>query len=233
VNTALARVDAGVARERRFLANSAHELRTPVAILRSRVESLDHTPIDQVKRELKRDVQRVQTLLEQLLVLAQIEEQATKKKAPLVDLGEVVMQAVADYSPLAVSNGRQVSYEPPPAPVTVRAYPWAIESVVMNLIGNAVRAEPQGGVVVVRVSTDASIEVIDHGEGVVKSDREMIFEPFCRKDERRPGTGLGLAIARELIGKLQGRIWVEDTEGGGATFKVSLPLMAASGIASV
>ena len=72
VNTALARVDAGVARERRFLANSAHELRTPVAILRSRVESLDHRPIDQVKRELKRDVQRVQTLLEQLLVLAQI-----------------------------------------------------------------------------------------------------------------------------------------------------------------
>ncbi|WP_246206984.1 sensor histidine kinase [Methylocystis heyeri] len=226
VNAALARVDAGVARQQRFLANSAHELRTPVAILRTRIEKLGQAPVEDVKRELKRDLQRVQTLLEQLLVLAQIEEQASKQKAPYVDLGEVVMQAVADYSPIAVSHGRQLSYEAPPSPVTVRAYPWAIESVVMNLIGNAVREEPPGGAVVVRINADASVEVIDHGAGVAKSDREMIFEPFWRKDERKPGTGLGLAIARELIGKLQGRIWVEETSGGGATFKVSLPASA-------
>jgi signal transduction histidine kinase len=229
VNAALARVDAGVARQQRFLANSAHELRTPVAILRSRIDKLGQAPVEEVRRELKRDVQRVQTLLEQLLVLAQIEEQASKQKAPLVDLGEVVMQAVADYSPIAVGHGRQVSYEAPPAPVTVRAYPWAVESVVMNLIGNAVREEPPGGAVVVRINADASIEVVDHGAGVAKSDREMIFEPFWRKDERKPGTGLGLAIARELIGKLQGRIWVEETDGGGATFKVSLPAAALTG----
>jgi signal transduction histidine kinase len=226
VNAALARVDAGVARQQRFLANSAHELRTPVAILRTRIEKLGQAPVEDVKRELKRDLQRVQTLLEQLLVLAQIEEQAAKQKAPSIDLGEAVMQAVADYSPIAVSYGRQLSYEAPPSPVTVRAYPWAIESVVMNLIGNAVREEPPGGAVVVRVGADASVEVIDHGAGVAKSDREMIFEPFWRKDERKPGTGLGLAIARELIGKLQGRIWVEETSGGGATFKVSLPTAA-------
>jgi signal transduction histidine kinase len=226
VNAALARVDAGVARQQRFLANSAHELRTPVAILRTRIEKLGQAPVEDVKRELKRDLQRVQTLLEQLLVLAQIEEQAAKQKAPSIDLGEAVMQAVADYSPIAVSYGRQLSYEAPPSPVSVRAYPWAIESVVMNLIGNAVREEPPGGAVVVRVGADASVEVIDHGAGVAKSDREIIFEPFWRKDERKPGTGLGLAIARELIGKLQGRIWVEETSGGGATFKVSLPAAA-------
>jgi signal transduction histidine kinase len=74
----------------------------------------------------------------------------------------------------------------------------------------------------VRVSADAVVEVVDHGEGVALSDREMIFEPFWRKSEATPGTGLGLAIAKELIEKLGGRIWVEETPHGGATFKLSL-----------
>jgi len=90
-----------------------------------------------------------------------------------------------------------------------------------NLIENAVRAEPPGGTVIVRLSKDAAIEVVDHGEGVATADRERIFEPFWRKSENTPGTGLGLAITKELTTKLGGSIELLETPGGGATFKVT------------
>jgi signal transduction histidine kinase len=67
------------------------------------------------------------------------------------------------------------------------------------------------------------VSVADHGEGVAPQDREMIFEPFWRKTTAKPGTGLGLAIARELMAAHGGRIWVEDTPQGGATFKLAFP----------
>ncbi len=93
-----------------------------------------------------------------------------------------------------------------------------------NLIDNALHAEPEGGLVLVKVTGRAVVEVIDHGEGVAECDREMIFEPFWRKSETRPGTGLGLSIARELVSMHGGHIWVEETPGGGATFKLAFPL---------
>ncbi len=220
VNVAFERVKQGVARQRRFTANSAHELRTPIAILRGRVDKLEETPL---KRDIQRDVHRIQTILEQLLVLAQIEERGTTTSPPELDLSETVLSVTADYMPIALSNDRRLAFERPSAPILVRAYRWAIESVVMNLIENAVRAEPVGGTVLVRVTADATVEVADHGEGITPPDREMIFEPFWRKDEKKPGTGLGLAIAKELIDKHYGRLWVEETPGGGATFKIALP----------
>ncbi len=219
VNAAFKRVDDGVARQRRFIANSAHELRTPIAILRTRVEKLDEAPI---KQGIKRDAQRIQTILEQLLVLAQVEERGTAATMPELDLGETILAVTADYTPIALSNGRRIAFEAPPSPVTARGYKWAVESVVTNLIENAARAEPAGGMVIVRVTSNATVEVADHGEGVAPAHRQMIFEPFWRKNGATPGTGLGLAIAKELIEKQGGRIWVEETPGGGATFKVSL-----------
>ena len=220
MNSALERVKEGVARQRRFTANSAHELRTPIAILRGRVDKLEDIPL---KDDIQRDVHRIQTILEQLLVLAQIEERGAAVSPPVLDLGDTVLSVTADYMPIALSNDRHLAFEAPPIPVFVHAYRWAIESVVMNLIENAVRAEPVGGTVLIRIKADAIIEVTDHGDGIAPLDREIIFEPFWRKDEKKPGTGLGLAIAKELVDKHHGCLWVEETAGGGATFKIALP----------
>jgi two-component system, OmpR family, sensor kinase len=110
----------------------------------------------------------------------------------------------------------------------VRGYRWAVESVITNLVENAVRAEPIEGTVVVRIRTEGMVEIIDHGDGVAATDREKIFEPFWRKSETEPGTGLGLAIAKELTEAMRGRIWVEDTPGGGATFKLWFPKVEAA-----
>jgi signal transduction histidine kinase len=229
VNAAFERVRKGVALQKRFTANSAHELRTPIAILRGRIEKLEESP---VKQDIERDVKRIQTILEQLLVLAQIEQREGELSPPEIDLRETLLHTTADYMPLALAANRHVAFEAPKGPVISSAYRWAVESVAMNLIENAVRAEPKGGTVLIKLTEDALFEVVDHGEGVSKEYREIIFEPFWRKSEVSPGTGLGLAIARELITKLNGRIWVEDTLGGGATFKIALPKVVRVGVST-
>lgn len=218
VNNALARVDDSVSRQKRFLANAAHELRTPITILCAHIANPDEATF---RQDVKRDARRIRTIVEQLLSVAHIEGQkdAIGKAA---DLGKAALSVILDYMPLAIQNGRTIELDCPPSPVNVHADPWALESVITNLIENAVRAEPAGGTVLVRVLPDATIEVIDHGPGVAAEDRSAIFEPFWRKSDTMPGAGLGLAIAKELMEKLEGHIWVEETPGGGATFKLSL-----------
>ncbi|CAN2536003.1 Sensor+histidine+kinase+RcsC [Methylocapsa aurea] len=219
VNKAFERVQEGVDRQRRFSANSAHELRTPITILRARVGKMAEGPL---KFEIERDVLRVQTIVEQMLLLAQIKERG--RIAPQkFDLYDVVLTVAADYVPIAIDNDREIQFEAPSRRVTALGLRWSVESIVTNLIANALRAEPRGGVVIVRVLPECAIEVVDHGSGVADADRKRIFEPFWRKDDAPPGTGLGLSIVRELVELLGGDVSVDETPGGGATFKVRLP----------
>ncbi|ATQ67206.1 MULTISPECIES: sensor histidine kinase [Methylosinus] len=216
MNGALARLDAGAARMRRYTANAAHELRTPLAILRARLEDKEDPTF---KSDLMRDASQLQAIVEQLLAAARLGE----RQGPVdewVDLVDAIRRIVADYMPLVIECGREIAFEGGPTPVVARGNRRAIECIVANLIDNALRAEPRGGTVLVTVG-DARIEVIDHGEGVAPADRETIFEPFWRKSEATPGTGLGLAVARELMEKMGGRIAVLQTPGGGATFRLS------------
>lgn len=229
VNDAFHRVHDGVARQRRFAANSAHELRTPIAILCARLDRMEGSPL---KRELQRDALRIKTILEQLLVLAQIEERDHAREAPELDLRNTILLAIADLMPIAFENNLHIDFDAPDSPVTVRAYRWAVESVVTNLIQNAMRAESVRGTIIVRLTEDANVEVVDHGSGIAEEDREKIFEPFWRKSDATPGTGLGLAIAKELMEKQGGRIWVEETPGGGATFRLVFPRVATANIAA-
>lgn len=220
VNGAFDRVRDGVERQRRFTADAAHELRTPIAILKARVGKLQDKPL---KHDIERDVRRIQTIVDQLLTLARLRERGERSAGREIDLGATVLAITADYMPVAIDNGRDIAYEAPPAPVKARVDGWAVESIVANLVENAVRAEPDGGAVVVRVLPEGAIEVIDHGEGVDPADRERIFDPFWRKNGASRGAGLGLAIVRELLAELGGTIEVRATEGGGATFVARLP----------
>lgn len=218
LNQALSRLDAGVEAQRRFIANAAHELRTPIAIMRAHTDNPDEASF---REDMKRDIRRMQTLVEQLLVTARVFSRRSTFDED-IDMVGTVLAVVADYMPLVLESKRRIEFESSPASPIVRGNRLALESVVGNLINNALRAEPEGGTVLVRVGPGAMVEVIDHGEGVARSDREMIFEPFWRGSESMPGAGLGLAIAKELIDKHNGRIWVDETPGGGATFKISL-----------
>ena len=210
-------MELGVAQQKRFMANAAHELRTPLAVLRARVEASEDSSL---KGHLKRDVSRIGAIMEQLLASARLGGQGADTMQR-IDLADLAWRVVADYALLCLDRDRRIEFEERETPVFVLGDRRAIESVLGNLIDNALRSERPGGTVLVRLRDDAVLEVIDHGDGVA-TERETIFEPFWRKSDATPGTGLGLAIARDLMTKLSGRIWVEDTPGGGATFKISL-----------
>ncbi len=219
VNEALTRLDAGVARQGRFTANAAHELRTPIAILDARADAIEDVSL---KREMKRDVRRMKMVVDQLLLLAR-RSRDEKDDAPPIDLVAAVQSIAGNYLPIAIANGRRLELDAPPSSVMARIGCWELECVVGNLIDNALRAEARDGSVSIRVGADRVIEVVDHGEGVAPEDRELIFEPFWRKSDAPQGTGLGLAIVKEIVEMHSGRISVEETPGGGATFSVTLP----------
>lgn len=222
INNALTRLDVGVKQQRRFIANAAHQMRTPVAILHTRIESLDeHDLVHRHKSDLMRDIRRIHGMVEQLLIAARHENPGGVAHES-INLANAIKSIVADYAPLAIDDDRQIEFHHGGTPIFVRGNRRAVECVVANLIDNALRAEPKGGTVSIRLDPGATIEVIDHGEGVMAADRETIFEPFWRKSEATPGTGLGLAIVKELVELHRGTISVEETPGGGATFKVTL-----------
>jgi len=220
INGALDRLDTGFARQRLFTANAAHELRTPVAILQARIDSL---PEDAPSRtSLRRDARRMALLIDQLLAVARLGH-SEAVMADAIDLVPLVRALVAECAPLAIRAGRQVAFSAPDHPVDVTGNAQALSSAVANLIDNALRAEPPGGTVEVAVTGAAEIVVVDHGPGIAPEDQPFIFEPFWRKDERTPGTGLGLAIARDIAVLHRGALTVAQTPGGGATFRLTLP----------
>nr|WP_255608805.1 HAMP domain-containing sensor histidine kinase [Methylosinus sp. Sm6] len=234
VNGALSRLDAGVAAQRRFTANAAHELRTPIAIMRAHADNPDDAAF---RRAMRRDIRRAQTIVEQLLATARFSIRDAPKETD-IDLCAAVLAMVADYTPLVIENGRRIEFEPPPARTIVRGDKWALECVIANLLDNALRAEPEGGVVEVRVLATAMVEVVDHGAGVPLADRDNIFEPFWRRVTKSNGAGLGLglglglAISKTLAELMGGSISVAETRGGGATFRLALRKSEAAAVAA-
>jgi len=218
LNDALGRVDAGVARQRRFIANAAHELRTPIAALRARMEDVER---GEVKTDLLRLSRHLKAVVDQLLASARLSERKTSI-AQDIDLAAILLSQVADFTPLAIQCGREIEFRGPASGIAFSGDKLAIESILANLIDNALRAEPRGSAIIVHVDACGIVEIIDHGEGVLEADRQLIFEPFWRKSEGSSGAGLGLAIVKELVEFHDGTIAMKETKGGGATFIVDL-----------
>lgn len=216
INAALDRLDEGVSRQQRFAAETAHELRTPLAILAARLDSL--APSETVGG-MRRDLERMRLLVDQLLLIARLEaRQLVMDEA--VDLVALARDAVADCTPLAIASGRDLALLALADGATVRGNARVLHGALRNLVENAVRAEPVGGTVKIAVGPGLAVAVIDHGRGVDEADRDRIFEPFWRREDSHPGTGLGLAIVREAAQVHGGRVIVDDTPGGGATFRL-------------
>jgi signal transduction histidine kinase len=221
-NGLLARVEDGAQRQRLFTANAAHELRTPVAILQARVDSLPEAAPE--RAALARDLRRMTLLLDQLLAVARLGQAETLQEATPIDLAALARRVVGDMAPLAIRSGRSLALEAGTA-VSVRGHAQALESALGNLVENALRAEPPGGTVVVVVGPGARLAVVDHGPGVAEAERSFLFEPFWRREDGSRGTGLGLAMVREVARLHGGTAEVCETAGGGATFTLRLQPM--------
>jgi signal transduction histidine kinase len=224
INGALDRLDRGFARQKLYAANSAHEMRTPLAILRARLDTLPETSL---KVELQRDTMRIGTLVEQMLTISRLGQREVNLDER-VDLVALVRGVVADRAPLVLRANKAIAFRNLTDHERIIGNAQSIASAVANLIDNAIRAEPDGGTVEVSVLSGGIVEVSDHGPGINPEDRDVIFEPFWRKDELPPGTGLGLAIVREVMIRHGGDVSIEETCGGGATFLLRFRLSEAA-----
>ncbi|TYL80345.1 sensor histidine kinase [Bradyrhizobium cytisi] len=217
VNEALARLDQGYARHKRFVADAAHELRTPIAILNTRLESLPSGPD---KTRLLEDAARLATLAEQLLDIQRLDR--CGHPFTRVDLVAMAQSAAADLAPLAIAAGYELELDAPSTPIETIGDAAALERALTNLVQNAIQHGPRRGTIGIRVSKPACIEVTDEGAGIPADQRAQIFEPFYRLTPLDRGAGLGLNMVREIVLLHGGQVSVTDGADGGTCFRLTL-----------
>jgi heavy metal sensor kinase len=235
LNAMLDRVQRGVRDQQRFVADASHELRTPLAIMQAELDvSLRSSPLPSAAREAllsaREEVSRMARVVENLLTLARIDEGELRLLRTQVELRQVAEAAARDLRPLA--DARAVTVEVEGNGAAVSADHARLEQVVTNLVDNAVKYSPDGGTVTLAVQVvgvRVRFSITDHGLGIPISEQRRIFDKFYRLDPNMNrgvgGTGLGLYICRELVRRMDGRIWVESAGlGRGSTFAVELPL---------
>jgi len=208
VNDALRRLDEGFERRELFLANAAHEVRTPIAILQTRIESLDPGP--QTARLLE-DMKRLSTLADQLLDVERLGQTAAPWVA--VDLVDIARRTTADLAPLAIAAGYEIGFENSVDVLTMPGDEGALERAIANLIQNAIQYGGRRGRIVIRVGA-SELSVTDEGPGVPSADRERVFEPFYRVSPGTRGAGLGLNLVREIARLHGGRVEIKDSPTG-------------------
>ncbi|MBR0898806.1 HAMP domain-containing histidine kinase [Bradyrhizobium tropiciagri] len=218
INAALDRLDKGYERHRRFLADAAHELRTPIAILSTRVASLQAGP---EKTHLLEDATRLSVMAGQLLDLQRL-DQHTDTFGP-VNLVGVARQVVLDLAPLAFAAGYDMSFEQEGETIVVTGDQTALERALTNLVQNAIDHGQRRGAILVRVTTTGRIEVCDDGDGVQPDARQQILEPFRRLHPGGRGAGLGLDLVQTIMRLHGGRIEVDQAPSGGACMRMVFP----------
>ena len=221
INAAFQRLDEGIDRQHRFMADAAHELRTPVAILQVNLEMLPESPD---KRRLLVNVARLGSMADQLLDLQRMSlGSAAFQRINLVDLASRV---TADVAPLATAAGDEVSFQTESETVYVMGDVDALSRALSNLIQNAIAHGGEGAQIRVQVYADGRLQVADSGPGIDPADRDEIFEPFHRLIPRQHGAGLGLSIVIDIVRHHQGSVSVLVAPEGGALFEMSLPTVS-------
>ena len=217
---------------RNLVADVAHELRTPVAVLQANTEALldgivPHTP--EQTGALHEEVLRLGRMVDDLQTLAAAEAAALRLSLQPVDLAVIAGAAADDWeSSFAVA---EISFERRLEPATVQADPVRMHQVIGNLLSNALKFTPDGGRVTMTLARgggEARLQVSDTGPGIAPEDQPQVFKRFWRgdRDGQTAGSGIGLAVAAELARAQQGFIELDSEPGRGARFTLVLPLAA-------
>ena len=224
--------------QREFLANAAHELKTPVAILKSTLQSLLQRPrtSDEYRAGLEEaldDMARLEKLLHSMLRLARAEQWTAgslRRDLSPIDVGMTCQLAIERVEAVAQQRGVKIDFTAT-APLRLAADPDDLELVWSNLLENAIRFSPQGETVCMSVHASnghGCVEVADHGPGIPASELPRIFERFHRADASRArntgGYGLGLAISKALVEAYGGTIEPHSRPGDGTRMVVTLPV---------
>jgi two-component system, OmpR family, sensor histidine kinase TctE len=218
-NQVMARLTHLLANQKRFVRDTAHQLRTPLAVLKTQVQSALHGDIEprQALLEINDTVDRATALANQMLALAKVEQLRQQPDAPVLDLSEVVRSVALELSPLVAQ--KDLDFEVATVPTLVRSHEWMLRELTRNLLHNAIRHSPQGGPLAVRITIAASSAILiiaDSGGGIPPDLRERLFQPFSA-GHAGSGSGLGLAICHEIVVALGGNIALENRIDRGHT----------------
>ncbi|MEK8030941.1 sensor histidine kinase N-terminal domain-containing protein [Ideonella sp. DXS29W] len=251
INDLLTRLDQSMATQKHFLADAAHQLKTPLAGLRTQAE-LAQREIDSgtgdaqsIKRSLQqiaRSSQRAAHMVNQLLAMARAEDRESARKAQEFNLVRLATDTVKDFVPRAMDKRIDLGYEGPEAlsesVPRLRGQPILVREMIRNLVDNALQYTPEGGTVTVRVTPDpfgqvVVLQVEDNGPGIAESERELVFQPFYRAlGTNVDGSGLGLAIVREIAEKHLATVSIDQARSAVST-SAGVPASPAMGPGTV
>jgi two-component system OmpR family sensor kinase/two-component system sensor histidine kinase QseC len=229
LNRLLARLQRAFSAQREFIADAAHELRSPLTALRLQLQLHDRAPDDSARfaarERLGAAVERAIHLVEQLLTLARSDPGPALPELAAVDLAAAAALGVSDCRVLALARHIDLGLDAEPSEVQGDAD--ALRTLVRNLVDNAVRYTPEGGrvhVVCRDQSGGALLEVEDNGPGIPLEDRTRVFDRFYRqRDATESGTGLGLAIVKAIADRHAARVALSGAASGGLSVSVRFP----------
>jgi heavy metal sensor kinase len=235
LNDMLARLEHSFGAVRQFSADAAHELRTPLTILKGEIEvalksSGAPGEIRQALVSCLEEVERLNSVVEDLLLMARMEGNALSVRPTPVNLAQVLEDVAPALSELAARAGNSCTVSRAPS-LWIEGYDSLIFRLVFNLAENAIKYTPAGGKIEITLqqqNTSAVLEVKDNGPGIAPDAQEHVFDRFYRGDPAREGsgTGLGLALVRSVVHLHQGQIRVVSALGEGSCFRVVLPVAA-------
>ncbi|MDV8929545.1 cell wall metabolism sensor histidine kinase WalK [Weissella cibaria] len=226
---------------RQFVSNVSHELRTPLTSVKSYVDALQEGAIDdpEVARNFlavaQDETTRMIHMINDLLELSRMDSGTMKLETEYVNVGELFNYILNRFDMIIANDDKPEKYytikrEIPKVQIWVELDTSKFTQVIDNIMNNAIKYSPDGGVVTARMidnQKEVVLSITDQGLGIPKKDLGHIFDRFFRVDKARSraqgGTGLGLAISKEIIERFGGQIWVESAEGQGSTFSISLP----------
>lgn len=219
--------------KRQLIADVAHELRTPIAVLRAAVEGFEDgilEPNPENLSALKDRLHLTARLIDDLQQLALADAGQLTLRSEKVPLADLIEDIASLIQPQLEDSGISLSIDIPPGLPPVRGDRGRIEQVLLNLFSNALRHTPPGGRITVAIlpkGPEVEVIVADTGSGIPPGNEERIFERFYRGPNAPPGvpgSGLGLAVAKAIVEAHRGRIWAENRLEGGAAFHFTLPL---------
>lgn len=216
-----------------FVANVAHELRTPLSIIKGNLENIEQGIAGEVQPKQKdvlldvfRVLNRLARLISDLLDLSKIESGKMELKRQSVNIVELAQEAAKNFDKIAKDKNIQIIIDVPNKAINVSADKDKLTQVFVNLISNGIKFTDQGSVSikVIEMQNEVQVEISDTGLGMEEGQLEKIFDKFVRiVADKREGTGLGLPIAKDIIGLHNGRIRVESQTGKGSKFIFNLP----------
>ena len=233
-NAVMARLAHLLAHQKRFVRDASHQLRTPLAVLKTQVQSARRGDVDaaQALAEIDVTVGRATELANQMLALAKVEQLRHQGDSAVQPWHEIVRAVALDLGPLLAAG--RIDFDIETTVARVRAHEWALREMTRNLLHNAIKHTPAGGQLSVRLSVHPSadrgqaiLRIADNGPGLAAEQRSRLFQPFAAAGAQS-GSGLGLAICREIVQALHGSIELKNREDRGVVLGldaiVTLPL---------